>query len=117
MTERKTPPIKGTFLPPEEFWDDGMRCRVPGSILRNSLTDPDDNPPEGVEHWYYACPCGCGAAGGLYVAVGIKPPSPSWLWNGSTDAPVLSPSVHHIGHWHGWLGGSGGEQPGKWISC
>ena len=27
----------------------------------------------------------------------------SWEWDGDIDAPTLSPSVHNVGHWHGWL--------------
>lgn len=54
------------------------------------------------------CPCGCGNTGGLK----IRPaPSPSWDWDGNLDAPTLSPSVHHVGHWHGWL------RNGIWESC
>lgn len=56
----------------------------------------------------YCCPCGCGATGSL----AFRPhESPSWDWDGNMDAPTLSPSVHHVGHWHGWLRG------GVWTSC
>ena len=26
-----------------------------------------------------------------------------WGWDGNEDVPTLTPSVHHIGHWHGWV--------------
>lgn len=26
-----------------------------------------------------------------------------WGWNGNEDKPTLTPSVHAIGHWHGWV--------------
>jgi hypothetical protein len=26
-----------------------------------------------------------------------------WGWDGNEDAPTLTPSVHTIGHWHGWV--------------
>ena len=56
----------------------------------------------------YICPCGCGAKG----ALNFRPhESPSWDWDGNRDAPTLSPSVHHVGHWHGWL------RNGIWESC
>lgn len=56
----------------------------------------------------YCCPCGCGATGSL----AFRPhASPSWDWDGDVDAPTLSPSVHHVGHWHGWL------KEGVWVSC
>jgi len=53
----------------------------------------------------YLCPCGCGVVGRLLIGKGHKPGGtrPSWRWNGSLTEPTLSPSVHHIGHWHGWL--------------
>lgn len=109
MPDVKTAPVRSTFVEYADFFDDEMMAKVPGSICE----DPDT-----PGRWLYACPCGCGASGGLRVAAGTKPPtSPSWLWNGSKDEPVLSPSVHHVGHWHGWLGGSSGERPGFWISC
>lgn len=69
--------------------------------------------PAGI---FYVCPCGCGHQG--YLAIRPATPAhPSWGWNGDREAPVLSPSVHHVGHWHGYLGGSDGKQPGMWISC
>lgn len=27
----------------------------------------------------------------------------SWEWDGNREKPTLNPSVHHIGHWHGWI--------------
>ena len=27
----------------------------------------------------------------------------AWLWDGNEDAPTLTPSIHCIGHWHGWV--------------
>lgn len=28
---------------------------------------------------------------------------PSWKFDGNRERPTLTPSVHVIGHWHGWL--------------
>jgi hypothetical protein len=56
----------------------------------------------------YSCPCGCGRTG----ALNFRPhPSPSWEWNGDREKPNLTPSVHHVGHWHGFL------TDGVWRSC
>lgn len=64
--------------------------------------------PQKIAGMLYACPCGCGNVG----ALDFKPaPSPSWQWDGNLDEPTLSPSVHHVGHWHGWL------RKGVWESC
>ncbi|WP_425909333.1 DUF6527 family protein [Nitrobacter sp. TKz-YC02] len=39
----------------------------------------------------------------MNVGNGFKPADgPSWQWNGSLDKPTLTPSMHHVGHWHGW---------------
>lgn len=56
----------------------------------------------------YCCPCGCGATS----ALNFRPyPSPSWEWDGNVEAPTLQPSVHHVGHWHGWL------RAGEWVQA
>ena len=54
--------------------------------------------------FWYCCPCGCGLIAPITVGANFKPPQrPSWNWNVSTTEPTLTPSVHHKGHWHGWL--------------
>ncbi len=99
MGEVRIPaPVRARFVTRDEFWDEDMRCPIPGAIY---IAEADDGGPG---RWYYSCPCGCGASGGLRVAVAVKPEqSPSWVWDGNRDAPTLHPSIHHIGHWHGWL--------------
>jgi hypothetical protein len=34
-----------------------------------------------------------------------------WLWDGNETKPTVSPSIHTIGHWHGFLRG------GRLESC
>ncbi len=45
----------------------------------------------------------------------IKPGNPSgercWGWDGDIDAPTLTPSIHAIGEWHGYL------RKGRFESC
>ena len=56
------------------------------------------------EHFAYSCPCGCGSIGRLRIGEKQKPGlSPSWEWDGNRESPTLSPSIHQIGHWHGYL--------------
>ncbi len=50
----------------------------------------------------YSCPCGCGRRGSLSFRP-AEPAHPSWEWDGNLERPTLSPSVHDVGHWHGWL--------------
>jgi hypothetical protein len=39
----------------------------------------------------------------LPVRLGENTPGKSWVWDGNEDAPTLTPSVHCLGHWHGWV--------------
>jgi hypothetical protein len=110
MSEIKTQPIAARHI---QNWDDFRDPerpaigKVPGSFR---LTDPDS---DGEQWFYYCCPCGCGRTAPLMVGNGFKPQAdyPTWNWNGSLDKPTLQPSVHHVGHWHGWL------RNGVWESC
>lgn len=34
-----------------------------------------------------------------------------WGWDGNIEQPTLEPSIHDIGHWHGYL------KAGKFESC
>lgn len=60
----------------------------------------------------YSCPCGCGRHGALgfhpKTEDDVKYNRAAWQWDGSRERPTLSPSVNHVGHWHGWL------RAGKW---
>ncbi len=69
------------------------------------VRDEDD---KSLSIWF-RCPCGCNGVGRLP----IQPhPSPSWAWDGNSDAPTLYPSVHNLScGWHGWF------RKGDWVSC
>lgn len=57
------------------------------------------------------CPCGCGSFSRLPIGRGVKPArgvdaggiAATWEWDGDRERPSLSPSINHIGHWHGYL--------------
>lgn len=34
-----------------------------------------------------------------------------WQWDGNEDAPTLTPSLHLVGTWHGWM------RNGELVSC
>lgn len=88
-------------------------------VTAQRVDDIEEDAPAGAFEYFssgdreiagmiYACPCGCGRL----VALDFRPhPSPSWEWDGNTEKPTLSPSVHDVGHWHGWL------RAGIWESC
>lgn len=110
MGEVKTEPVTARYI---QEWDDFRHAdrlwvgKIPGSFRL------DERDSDGEQTFYYCCPCGCGRTAPLIVGNGFKPtgPSPTWKWNGSLDKPTLTPSVHHVGHWHGWL------TDGVWRSC
>lgn len=107
--------VQATHAPDKEqffdFDDDGNSDpylgRVAGSFR---VQDADET---GVQIFWYCCPCGCGSVGALRVGNGFKPAiaEPSWQWNGSVEKPTLTPSVNHVGHWHGFL------TDGEWKPC
>lgn len=105
MSEIKTQPVTAQHIPTKsDFQNEYDVGKVPGSFR---ITEDD-----GVTWLWYCCPCGCRGVGVLTVGNGFKPDDgPSWQWNGSLDKPTLTPSVHHVGHWHGWL------TDGVWKSC
>jgi hypothetical protein len=54
----------------------------------------------------FTCPCGCGSFSQLAIGLKTKPQNdvqPTWSWDGNRETPTLTPSIHHIGHWHGYL--------------
>lgn len=102
MSEVKTEPVKATHVPDLDIWDLAVLKEKPGAFYFYTSEGRDR---AGI---IYICPCGCGATG----ALAIRPaPSPSWEWNGEIETITLSPSVHHVGHWHGYL------TNGVWVSC
>lgn len=105
--------------------------RIPSEVVRGPngpLTRcPDDAVPDGAlafvpvrsqcdRYARIVCPCGCRSVWSLKIwAEGDPDPDPgagpSWTWDGSVDAPTLSPSVdlkRGCG-WHGYL------RAGVWI--
>jgi hypothetical protein len=87
-------PLPATFVTKDQFHEE----KIPGAFY---IGDVDS---DGETSFWYRCPCGCAVPGLLNVGKNFKPADgPSWIWNGSTEKPTLEPSVHHVGHWHGWL--------------
>ena len=106
MGEVKTEPVTATYQGTitDDRWTEAETWPAGGFGI-------EDHDRDGTRLWY-RCPCGCDHVGFLRVGRNEKPAkSPSWNWNGSTEKPTLKPSVHHVGHWHGWL------TDGVWRSC
>ena len=55
----------------------------------------------------FMCPCGCGDKSALCFSTypKDKPADARWIWNGSREAPTLTPSIlRTMGcKWHGFL--------------
>lgn len=84
------------------------RLATPGAF--GFFVNHGDLPDAAPKGMIYVCPCGCGRQGVLRFRLpGVE--RPSWIWNGNRDAPTLDPSVHHVGHWHGWL------KNGFWVQA
>lgn len=60
---------------------------------------------DGVEAGIISCLPNAKDEGLSWGATMFRPNAdhPSWEWDGNVDKPTLSPSIHRVGHWHGWL--------------
>lgn len=48
---------------------------------------------------------------GVTMFKGYGTPNHEWTWDGNIEKPTLKPSIHRVGHWHGWL------RSGRFVSC
>ena len=55
---------------------------------------------DGAPEFIFVCCPGCGSVFPLPLRPGAKD---SWAWDGNRDAPTLTPSINHVGCWHGFL--------------
>lgn len=91
----------GTYLEFEatgqigDWWIDEARASIYIMIPTNPL-HPDMPPTINPTRWPYRDPLPNGAV---------------WEFNGDYDRPTLTPSLHWVDMWHGWL------RDGELISC
>ena len=87
--------------------------------LRETLADLDDNGQLGDWCFFSAkdkpdrnyimirCPDGNANSRGSVTAWRLRavpdPNDDDWQWDGNRDAPTLTPSLHWVGVWHGWM--------------
>ena len=50
-------------------------------------------------------------AGGIQIFRHEILSHPGWHWDGNLDKPTLTPSIHHVGVWHGYM------RAGRLESC
>lgn len=60
----------------------------------------------GQRWFWFCCPGSCGTTAPIALRpVTTATSPPSWEFDGNEDSPTLSPSINHVGCWHGWLRG------------
>ena len=106
---------------------DGMKAvHVPGLAARMDewFHGPDDTPaprldsgqfevetqPNGQRVFWFVCP-GCRTIAPLPLRPVVNAVPQSWDFNDDLQAPTLSPSINHVGCWHGWL------TAGEYTAC
>lgn len=110
MTEVRLPaPVQATLDKrlAEGSWAEGTKFK-PGAFAVAERGEPPRL------YLSYACPCGCGSVGSLPIrstAAGAPEQHPSWAWNADVERPTLVPSIHDVGHWHGYL------RDGAWVDA
>lgn len=67
--------------------------------------------PNGATYIFVLLPDGTGNNLPIEINKGPALSPRCWGWDGNEDKPTLTPSIHCIGSWHGWL------RAGRLISC
>jgi hypothetical protein len=78
-----------------------------GSFCIRNWTDNDHAYDRGWKHIWLKLPDG--AVSALYL--NDSPREPRWQWDGNEDKPTLTPSVHRIEGWHGYV------RAGRMVNC
>lgn len=80
----------------DEGWSDRYRAAPRGAYEITTEAN-------GQRRLWYRCPGVCGAIAPLALRPVVDATGHSWDWDGNAQAPTLSPSINHVGCWHGWL--------------
>ncbi len=67
--------------------------------------------PRGQRRFWFVCPGPCKSIAPVALRPVVDGSAQSWEWDGNLEAPTLTPSINHVGCWHGWLTG------GEFKSC
>lgn len=90
----------GPLFPPR-----AERALKPGEFLWE-----DEFNADGTRHLYIVLPGGDGPDA-IRVRRGPAGGDRVWGWDGNEEKPTLVPSIHWLGHWHGFL------TAGRLVSC
>ena len=66
---------------------------------------------EDEQHFLYLCLPGETRWSPIQVRKGTPGGERVWGWDGNEDQPTVTPSIHWVGHWHGYL------RAGRLESC
>lgn len=82
--------------------DDSERASVQKGDFQ--ITKDEAN---GQRWFWFKCPGPCGTVAAIALRPVVNPQfgQQSWEFDGNEEAPTLSPSLNHVGCWHGWLRG------------
>ena len=67
--------------------------------------------PSGQRRFWFVCPGPCKSISAIALRPVVDGSAQSWEFDGNLDAPTLTPSINHVGCWHGWL------TAGQFRSC
>jgi hypothetical protein len=97
--------VKATHRPSltKEFFEDDEFKGNPGDF---QIVDEANR----QRRLWFVCP-GCHQVSAIAIRPVIDGSAASWEWDGNIENPTLTPSIHHIGCWHGWL------TDGQFVSC
>lgn len=88
----------------ESYWSEAQVTPARGTFEVQTIEE------NGQRRFVYVCP-GCATMGSIAIRPVVAGSAQSWDWNGSVESPTLTPSINHVGCWHGWL------TNGEFISC
>lgn len=87
--------------------------RLPAPVKAHRVESVTDDRRPGVFKFFaddgviagmnFRCPCPCARLTPIYFTGHAVAGEPSWDWDLNLDAPTLKPSLHAVGHWHGFL--------------
>jgi hypothetical protein len=95
VAARHTPGLSGLL-----FGDDDEALRL---IERGQFDVARE--PSGQLRFWFVCPGKCKSLTAIALRPVVEGSPQSWQWDGDMRAPTLTPSINHVGCWHGWLTG------------
>lgn len=105
-----TATVKATHAPGivDRYFDD-IEAEPPKPALQGAFDIITE--PSGQRRFWFVCPGPCKALSAIALRPVFDGSPQSWEFDGNLEAPTLTPSIHHLGCWHGYL------TAGEFTSC